>query len=167
MLSLSTLVVTCESSSSDCSMASLLHLSPLSPLPPPRSSLHRNSSLPFNCQIRKTSPTKQSPCRLRYDRIHSPIRSYPKPVPSSLVPDDAGGEIQSPNFFEFVTSERVKVVAMLGLALALCNADRVVMSVAIVPLSKAHGWSQSFAGIVQVLYFFFIITLVMKLGKCI
>ena len=66
---------------------------------------------------------------------------------------DAGGEIHSPNFFEFVTSERVKVVAMLGLALALCNADRVVMSVAIVPLSKARGWSQSFAGIVQVLYF--------------
>ncbi|XP_078178617.1 putative anion transporter 3, chloroplastic isoform X1 [Carex rostrata] len=130
-------------------MASLLHLSPFSPLPPPRSSLNRNPSFPLHYQIRKTSPTKQPTCRLRYDRFHSPIRSYPKPVSSSLVPDDAGGEIQSPNFFEFVTSERVKVVAMLGLALALCNADRVVMSVAIVPISKAHGWSQSFAGIVQ------------------
>lgn len=141
-------------------MASLLRLSTLSPLPPPRSSLNRNRnpSLLLHCQIRKTSPTKQPPCRLRYDhdRIHSPIRSYPKPLSSSFVPDHAGpgGDIQSPNFFEFVTSERVKVVAMLGLALALCNADRVVMSVAIVPLSKAHGWSQSFAGIVQVLYFF-------------
>lgn len=38
---------------------------------------------------------------------------------------------------------------MLGLALALCNADRVVMSVAIVPLAKSHGWTQSFSGIVQ------------------
>ncbi|KAH7549936.1 hypothetical protein JRO89_XS13G0107800 [Xanthoceras sorbifolium] len=38
---------------------------------------------------------------------------------------------------------------MLALALALCNADRVVMSVAIVPLSLAHGWSRSFSGIVQ------------------
>jgi hypothetical protein len=43
---------------------------------------------------------------------------------------------------------------MLALALALCNADRVVMSVAIVPLSLAHGWSRSFSGVVQVIYFF-------------
>ena len=56
---------------------------------------------------------------------------------------------QSSSFAEFITSERVKVVAML--ALALCNADRVVMSVAIVPLSLANGWSRAFAGIVQVL----------------
>lgn len=50
----------------------------------------------------------------------------------------------------FVTSERAKVVAMVALAMALCNADRVVMSVAIVPMSASHGWSQSFAGVVQV-----------------
>jgi hypothetical protein len=43
---------------------------------------------------------------------------------------------------------------MLALALALCNADRVVMSVAIVPLSLAHGWSRSFSGVVQVIFFF-------------
>ncbi|KAH1087363.1 hypothetical protein GYH30_018771 [Glycine max] len=54
---------------------------------------------------------------------------------------------QSSSFAEFITSERVKVVAML--ALALCNADRVVMSVAIVPLSLANGWSRAFARIVQ------------------
>ncbi|KAL2486372.1 putative anion transporter 4 [Abeliophyllum distichum] len=58
-------------------------------------------------------------------------------------------EVREPSFLEFITSERVKVVAMLALALALCNADRVVMSVAIVPLSLANGWRQSFAGIVQ------------------
>jgi len=57
-----------------------------------------------------------------------------------------------PSFAEFITSERVKVVSMLALALALCNADRVVMSVAIVPLSLANGWSRAFAGIVQVLH---------------
>lgn len=62
-------------------------------------------------------------------------------------------DIESPSFFEFITSERVKVVAMLALALALCNADRVVMSVAIVPLSLSNGWSRSFAGIVQVAIF--------------
>ncbi|KAH6814529.1 phosphate transporter 4 [Perilla frutescens var. frutescens] len=54
-----------------------------------------------------------------------------------------------PSFLEFITSERVKVVAMLALALALCNADRVVMSVAIVPLSQSRGWGPSFAGFVQ------------------
>ncbi|XP_017406844.1 probable anion transporter 4, chloroplastic isoform X3 [Vigna angularis] len=54
-----------------------------------------------------------------------------------------------PSFAEFITSERVKVVSMLALALALCNADRVVMSVVIVPLSLANGWSRAFAGIVQ------------------
>nr|GLL30962.1 probable anion transporter 4, chloroplastic [Ipomoea trifida] len=61
---------------------------------------------------------------------------------------DRGG-VREPSFAEFITSERVKVVAMLALALALCNADRVVMSVAIVPLSASHGWRQSFAGVVQ------------------
>ncbi|KAI4305177.1 hypothetical protein L6164_028560 [Bauhinia variegata] len=57
--------------------------------------------------------------------------------------------VEQPNFAEFITSERVKVVSMLALALALCNADRVVMSVAIVPLSLSNGWSRSFSGIVQ------------------
>lgn len=66
---------------------------------------------------------------------------------------DRGG-VREPSFAEFITSERVKVVAMLALALALCNADRVVMSVAIVPLSASHGWRQSFAGVVQVLIIF-------------
>ena len=66
----------------------------------------------------------------------------------SSLPNKGGAE--STSFAEFITSERVKVVAMLALALALCNADRVVMSVAIVPLSLAHGWSRSFSGIVQV-----------------
>jgi hypothetical protein len=51
---------------------------------------------------------------------------------------------------KFWSSERAKVVAMVAVAMALCNADRVVMSVAIVPMSAAHGWSQSFAGVVQV-----------------
>lgn len=50
---------------------------------------------------------------------------------------------------KFWSSERAKVVAMVAVAMALCNADRVVMSVAIVPMSAAHGWSQSFAGVVQ------------------
>ncbi len=50
----------------------------------------------------------------------------------------------------FWTTERAKVVIMVAVAMALCNADRVIMSVAIVPLSVQHNWSTSFSGIVQV-----------------
>ncbi|XP_010256677.1 PREDICTED: probable anion transporter 3, chloroplastic isoform X2 [Nelumbo nucifera] len=74
-------------------------------------------------------------------------RNDAQSFPSGSIFDE--NELQAPSFFEFITSERVKVVFMLGLALALCNADRVVMSVAIVPLSLAHGWSRSFGGVVQ------------------
>ena len=49
--------------------------------------------------------------------------------------------------------ERYKVVALTACVMCLCNADRVVMSVAIVPLSFANGWTRSFSGIVQVLFF--------------
>lgn len=46
--------------------------------------------------------------------------------------------------------ERLKVVALVAFAMCLCNADRVVMSVAVVPLAARYGWSSSFLGIVQV-----------------
>lgn len=46
--------------------------------------------------------------------------------------------------------ERYKVVLLLACVMCLCNADRVVMSVAVVPLAAKHGWSSSFLGIVQV-----------------
>jgi hypothetical protein len=72
---------------------------------------------------------------------------------ASLGASPEENDVQAPSFSEFITSERVKVVAMLALALALCNADRVVMSVAIVPLSLSRGWSRSFSGIVQVVFF--------------
>lgn len=46
--------------------------------------------------------------------------------------------------------ERFKVVALLACVMCLCNADRVVMSVAIVPLAAKNGWTSSFLGVVQV-----------------
>ncbi|CAI9760613.1 unnamed protein product [Fraxinus pennsylvanica] len=49
----------------------------------------------------------------------------------------------------FMVKERFKVVALMAGIMCLCNADRVVMSVAIVPLAAKHGWSSSFLGIVQ------------------
>ncbi|MFS7976887.1 putative ABC-type phosphate transporter [Helianthus anomalus] len=48
--------------------------------------------------------------------------------------------------------ERLKVVASMGCVMCLCNADRVVMSVAVVPLAAKHGWNSSFLGIVQVVF---------------
>ncbi|VFQ89353.1 unnamed protein product [Cuscuta campestris] len=45
--------------------------------------------------------------------------------------------------------ERFKVVALMGCVMALCNADRVVMSVAVVPLAAKYGWTNSFLGVVQ------------------
>lgn len=50
---------------------------------------------------------------------------------------------------EFMVAERFKVVALMACVMCLCNADRVVMSVAIVPLAAKHGWSSAFLGIVQ------------------
>lgn len=47
--------------------------------------------------------------------------------------------------------ERFKVVVLLACVMCLCNADRVVMSVAIVPLAAQKGWTSSFLGVVQVL----------------
>ncbi|KAG8085772.1 hypothetical protein GUJ93_ZPchr0010g9197 [Zizania palustris] len=45
--------------------------------------------------------------------------------------------------------ERAKVVALVAVVMLLCNADRVVMSVAVVPFAAQYGWSSSFLGIVQ------------------
>ncbi|XP_010554925.1 PREDICTED: probable anion transporter 3, chloroplastic [Tarenaya hassleriana] len=56
-----------------------------------------------------------------------------------------GGEANA----EAKTPERVKVVALTALMMCLCNADRVVMSVAVVPLADKLGWSSSFLGVVQ------------------
>ncbi|XP_072974780.1 probable anion transporter 2, chloroplastic [Typha angustifolia] len=49
----------------------------------------------------------------------------------------------------FVIPERAKLVVMMAMVMCLCNADRVVMSVAVVPLAAKYGWSSSFLGIVQ------------------
>ncbi|OVA17681.1 Major facilitator superfamily [Macleaya cordata] len=95
-----------------------------------------------------------NPVELVWIRLDCSVgHPFAHPGQSRAVSNDGSfsedNELQSPTFFEFITSERVKVIAMVALALALCNADRVVMSVAIVPLSLTHGWSRSFAGIVQ------------------
>ncbi|XP_056698377.1 uncharacterized protein [Spinacia oleracea] len=69
---------------------------------------------------------------------------------SQFLADNGEGEgMEAQSFLEFLTVERVKVVMTVMLTLALCNADRVVTSVAIVHLSQSHGWSRAFAGVFQ------------------
>ncbi|KAH7836859.1 hypothetical protein Vadar_006592 [Vaccinium darrowii] len=138
----------------------LLPYSPLPPLQNPKPQQPSNAKfLSPICFKRLSSSTS----RISFSNGASRITSrklgrvggsarYPQSVSSSSFPEAGDGEeevVREPSFFEFITSERVKVVAMVALALALCNADRVVMSVAIVPLSLANGWRQSFAGVVQ------------------
>lgn len=43
----------------------------------------------------------------------------------------------------------IVVVTLVAFSLVLCNADRAIMSVAILPLAKSRGWGESVAGIVQ------------------
>ncbi|CAI0475522.1 unnamed protein product [Linum tenue] len=86
---------------------------------------------------------------VKFHPVSSASRLRASPDGAEFGSPPEGSELLAPSFREFITSERVKVVAMLALALALCNADRVVMSVAIVPLSRSNGWSRSFSGIVQ------------------
>lgn len=60
-----------------------------------------------------------------------------------VVRGDAGGDDAKRSGYRFV------VVALVALALMLCNADRVIMSVASVPLAAANGWGERAVGLVQ------------------
>ncbi|CAK9213377.1 unnamed protein product [Sphagnum troendelagicum] len=88
--------------------------------------------------ITTTSPGKgsrqSSPCQ---------VATSGKEYELTMTTEEESGSMS------FWTTERAKVVMMVAVAMALCNADRVIMSVAIVPLSVQHNWSTTFSGIVQ------------------
>lgn len=106
---------------------------------PSTASTRRRFTTSFTCSAHAADSSPVKPRNSGFNR--------PRALSDGAQSSD---ELEVSGFVEFITSERVKVVAMLALALALCNADRVVMSVAIVPLSISNGWRQSFAGVVQV-----------------
>nr|VDD15408.1 unnamed protein product [Brassica oleracea] len=60
-----------------------------------------------------------------------------------------GGEVEVAREVGKLIPERMKVVMLTACMMCLCNADRVVMSVAVVPLAEKLGWSSSFLGVVQ------------------
>ncbi|KAI7729690.1 hypothetical protein M8C21_000978 [Ambrosia artemisiifolia] len=118
--------------------------------------LSSSSSSSYSSSINSTSSTSK-PIQFHHNSYKVQTSSHRLFLKPKVLSDDTqptlpfitSDEASEPSFLEFITSERVKVVAMVALALALCNADRVVMSVAIVPLSQSRGWSQAFAGVVQ------------------
>ena len=65
---------------------------------------------------------------------------------------ERGGE--SPSTGVVKVAERSKVVALVAAVMCLCNANRIVMAVAVVPWAELYGWSSCFVGIVQVLWIF-------------
>lgn len=71
------------------------------------------------------------------------VRWTPERIEEGLLIGGGGQERK------LVIPERFKVVVLMACVMCLCNADRVVMSVAIVPLAAKHGWSSSFLGIIQ------------------
>uniref|UniRef100_A0A1J3JRS4 Putative anion transporter 3, chloroplastic n=1 Tax=Noccaea caerulescens TaxID=107243 RepID=A0A1J3JRS4_NOCCA len=60
-----------------------------------------------------------------------------------------GGETEDIAEVGTMMPERIKVVILTACMMCLCNADRIVMSVAVVPLAEKLGWSSSFLGVVQ------------------
>lgn len=46
-------------------------------------------------------------------------------------------------------SERVRVVVLCFIAFVICSADRINLSVAIIPIARDLGWNQSVVGIIQ------------------
>ncbi|KAM1331359.1 hypothetical protein ACFX15_043095 [Malus domestica] len=67
--------------------------------------------------------------KLRPDIKHR-VRASSNDAQFSLFSEE--NKVQASSFTKFITSEQVKVVTMLALGLALCNANSVVMSVAII-----------------------------------
>lgn len=62
---------------------------------------------------------------------------------------EIGREGETPPAGMVKVAERSKVVALVAAVMCLCNANRIVMAVAVVPWAEVHGWSSSFVGIVQ------------------
>lgn len=72
-----------------------------------------------------------------------------RPVPAASAAAAVASAVQ-PAAASSAFPERAKVVALVAAIMLLCNAHRVVMSVAVVPMAAQYGWSSSFVGIVQV-----------------
>ena len=138
----------------------------LSPPPPysssikprPQSTSSPSLSTPTSIKINANARHKSRPTAIRLNSKSSSIGHIKRGTDhekSRIVAFSSGIERigrGSPSPEEcYGVPARVKVVALVAFVMALCNADRVVMSVAVVPLAAKFGWSSSFLGIVQVI----------------
>jgi len=98
------------------------------------SSKHTNTNSSSGSSSSSSRTTRTSPTLCR--------ASASAAVAAPAAADDSDGTPAS-------TSYRFVVVGLIAFALLLCNADRVIMSVAGVPLAQLHGWGPKSLGLVQ------------------
>lgn len=105
--------------------------------------LHRSPSSPSTPQLAK------GPLRCRHK---SQVTSRKSQVTESQGPasQEWSQEEAQAGLPEPQPRAPLLLVPMLALALVLCNADRVIMSVTVVPLSVLNAWTPTTAGVVQV-----------------
>lgn len=82
------------------------------------------------------------------------LRESPPDVDTSISPD----ETPSPDLLSRIINpsmwaERFRVVFLCFLSFVICNCDRINISVAILPMAKYYGWSQTTVGIIQSAFF--------------
>lgn len=100
------------------------------------------------------------------DAVHSHIQSLPIALmqarndPSAITDEeDTAVSIATPSSNPFLEQNgnlarySRLVVLHCFLSFVICNADRIVMSVAIIPMAEEYGWSQSVKGVVQSVFF--------------
>lgn len=82
------------------------------------------------------------------------LRDSPPDVERAL----SGGDISKPDWLSRAINptlwpERFRVVFLCFLSFVICNCDRINISVAILPMAKYYGWSQTTVGIIQSAFF--------------
>ena len=89
------------------------------------------------------SKKKVFPRRLRRRRAYSRLLAK---VSATKPPQGGGGgeEAKKNN-----KNYRFTILSLVALALLLCNADRVIMSIVGLPMSKMNGWDVKVLGLIQ------------------
>ena len=104
----------------------------------------------FDSSLLSSSLSKKKvfPRRLRRRRAYSRLLSK---VSATKPPQGGGGgeEAKKNN-----KNYRFTILSLVALALLLCNADRVIMSIVGLPMSKMNGWDVKVLGLIQSSFLF-------------
>lgn len=130
---------------------SVISLQPRSPV---LAFVSRKSSLP-----RCSNPRCRMPSRRSWTAT---LRESPPPLRESPPPEVeralSSGDTLGPDWLSRAINpslwpERFRVVFLCFLSFVICNCDRINISVAILPMAKYYGWSQTTVGIIQSAFF--------------